>query len=410
MTPSGTRCRSCGNGSLSEILSLGSIPLANGLLTNEQLSLPEVRYPLDLVLCEACSLVQITETVPPEELFSEYPYFSSFSDTMVTHAGNLVRRMIADRGLDGSSLAAEVASNDGYLLQFYREAGIPVLGIEPAENVAAVAAGRGIRTVCKFFGRDVAEQLVEEFGPADVIHANNVMAHVADLNGVVAGFRSLVHDAGAIVVEVPYVRDMIEKVEFDTVYHEHLCYFSLTALDRLFSRHGLVIFDVERVDVHGGSLRIFAGLDGRQDRSTRVRSLLDEEARLGVGKTAFYASFAARVEQLRKELLALLADLRSTRKRIAAYGASAKGTTLLNYFGIGASDLEFVADRSTVKQGRYTPGTHLPIRPPEALVEERPDYVLLLSWNLADEILRQQEGYRRQGGKFIIPIPRLQVV
>jgi SAM-dependent methyltransferase len=411
MTIARTTCRSCGGSNLSPILSLGHTPLANALRTREQLSLAEPRFPLDLVFCSDCSLVQITETVPPEEMFSDYPYFSSFSDTMVARCRDLVRRIVKEKALDGSSLAAEVASNDGYLLQFYTQAGVPVLGIEPASNIAGIAVKKGIRTICDFFGADLSDSLVRQYGRADVIHVNNVLAHVANLNGVVDGLRRFVKDDGAIVIEVPYVRDMIEKLEFDTVYHEHLCYFSLTALDMLFRRHGLTIDDVERLEIHGGSLRVFAGIEGNgRTQSARVAELLHEERKLGVDRADFYRSFGPRVERLKNDLVTLLKGLQRSGKRVAAYGASAKGSTLLNYFGIGAADLEFVADRSTVKQGRYTPGTHLPIKPAEALLEERPDYVLLLTWNFADEILRQQEPYRRQGGKFIIPIPEVQVV
>lgn len=404
-------CRACGGADFSPILSLGHMPLANAIRTEAQLSEPEPRFPLELVFCDTCTLVQITETVPAQELFGDYPYFSSFSDTMVSHAEALVRREIRERKLDSSSLVAEIASNDGYLLQFYSQAGIPVLGVEPAANVARAAMDRGVRTECEFFGAAVAARLAMEYGRADVIHANNVLAHVADLGGVVEGFRLWLKDDGAVIVEAPYVRDMIERVEFDTVYHEHLCYFSFTSLATLFSRHGLTIHDVERLDIHGGSLRIVAGFERfAPPASARVTTLLEEEQRCGVCRPAFYHDFAGRVERLKQDLVALLGILKASGKRVAAYGASAKGTTLLNYFGIGAADLEFVADRSTVKQGRFTPGTHLPIRSPEALLDEQPDYVLLLTWNFADEILEQQAEYRRRGGKFILPIPDVQVV
>ena len=404
-------CRSCGGVDLCEVLSLGDTPLANALLTESQLTLPEPCYPLDLVFCRLCGLVQITETVSPADLFGEYLYFSSVSDTMVFHASKLVQRVIRERRLDGNSLAAEIASNDGYLLQAYKQAQIPIVGVEPAANIAAVARERDIPTVCDFFSFQLVDKLIDDYGRADVIHANNVLAHVPDLNGVVRGFRRFVKDSGVIIVEVPYVRDMVDGTEFDTVYHEHLCYFSITALTRLFERHGLVIHDVERLDIHGGSLRIFSGIAEYAAKPSRnVQQLLDQEAKENIDRSDFYLTFAERVETLKKELLTLLAELRSAGKTVAAYGASAKGSTLLNYFGIDSTVINFVVDRSPVKQGRYTPGTHIPIRAPEALLKERPDYVLLLTWNFEEEVLRQQEMYRQGGGKFIIPIPKLRVV
>jgi SAM-dependent methyltransferase len=404
-----TACRSCGYADLTTVLSLGETPLANSLLTAEQRDRPEPLYPLDLVFCPRCTLVQITETVPPEQLFRDYLYFSSFSDTMLRHAQELVGRLIDERHLDGGSLAVEIASNDGYLLQYYRDAGVPVLGIEPARNIARVAEERGIPTVAEFFGVEVAQGLVREGRRADVLHANNVLAHVADLNGVVAGIALLLKPDGVAVIETPYVKDLIDHTEFDTIYHEHLCYYSLTALDRLFQRHGLTIVDVERLPIHGGSLRVFAGHDGTR-QTARVRDLLQEEDTWGVGDAAFYAGFGAKVTRLRDSLRSLLADIKADGKRIAAYGASAKGSTLLNYCGIGRDTLDFVVDRSTVKQGHYTPGTRLPIYAPEKLLDDKPDYVLLLTWNFAGEILAQQAEFRRRGGQFIIPIPEPRVV
>lgn len=407
------RCRSCEEAPLSLVLSLGQTPLANSLLTQEQLPQPESRFPLDLAVCGQCSLVQITESVPPEKLFREYLYFSSFSDTMLRHAQSIVERLIAQQHLGTDSLVVEIASNDGYLLQYYKQQGVPVLGIEPATNIAKVAEENGIRTLCEFFGRDLAQQLTERGERADVIHANNVLAHVPDLNGFVAGLSLLLKDSGIAVIEVPYAKDMIDHVEFDTIYHEHLCYFSLTALDRLFTRHNLVIHDVERIPIHGGSLRIFArraGDDAARKRSEAVLDLLREELAWGVDDVAFYGGFGAKVQALREHLLALLGELKVSGKRIAAYGASAKGSTLLNYFGIGAETLDFLVDRSTHKQGLYTPGTHLSIQPPAALLEKMPDYVLLLTWNFAEEILAQQAEYRQRGGRFIIPIPDVRVV
>ena len=406
MTPA--VCRSCGHGNLDLVLSLGRTPLANALLTREQLDQPEETYPLDLVFCPACALVQITETVPPEQLFRHYLYFTSFSDTMVQYARELAARVVESRGLGPDSLVVELASNDGYLLQFYRDAGVPVLGIEPATNIAEEARKRGIPTLDRFFGTELAGELVAKGTRADVMHANNVLAHVADLNGFVAGIATVLEPDGVAIIEVPYVRTMLEALEFDTIYHEHLCYFSLTALQALFQRHGLRAVDVERLPIHGGSLRLF--VQPRGEPSATIQSMLDEEHAGGMDRLEFYSRFGERVESLRAELRAMLDDLKRSDKKLAAYGASAKGSTLLNYMGIGRETLDFVVDRSTVKQGLYTPGTHLPILAPEAVLDRRPDYLLLLVWNLTSEVLRQQEKYRAQGGKFIIPVPEPKVV
>ena len=409
-----TGCRSCGATALEPVLSLGVTPLANALLTQEGVDRPEQRFPLELVRCPRCSLVQITVTVPPEELFREYLYFSSFSDTMLRHAKGLTIRLVAERSLGEGSLVMEVASNDGYLLQNYKQAGVPVLGIEPAANIAKVAMEqRGVPTLCEFFGVELAGRLRVEGTQADVLHAHNVLAHVADLDGFVEGVRLVLKPDGIAVIEVPYVRDMIEKTEFDTIYHEHLCYFSLTALDHLFRRHGLRVTNVERVTIHGGSLRVFVGhqdAPGRAPSQDAAQRMLADEAAAGIDRPEYYRHFGDKVERLRQDLVALLGDLKSQGKRIAAYGASAKGTTLLSFVGVGRETLDFVADRSIVKQGHFTPGTHLPIYAPEQLTDAMPDYVLLLTWNFADEILSQQSEYRRRGGKFIIPIPALAVV
>jgi len=410
LTAHGPACRSCGFEDLRQILSLGSTPLANALLTAEQLGHDERRYPLELAFCSHCSLVQITEIIPPERLFSDYLYFSSFSETMLRHAREMVEDIVGRRHLNSDSLVIEIASNDGYLLRNLVEIGVPVLGVEPARNIATVAEERGVPTRCDFFSAQLAEQLSSEGMSADVIVANNVMAHVPDINGVVSGIKALLKPNGIFVMETPYVVDMIDGVEFDTIYHEHVFYYSLTALERLFQRHGLAALDVQRIPIHGGSLRITAGHATDTGARGAVVALLESEQARGVTSLEYYAQFADRVQRLRSDLHAVLEGLQAGHRRIAAYGASAKGSTLLNYFDIGSDTIAYVVDRSTVKQGRFTPGTHLQIFPTERLVQDRPDYVLLLTWNFADEILEQQAAYRRLGGRFIIPLPQIRVV
>lgn len=372
-------------------------------------------YPLDVVFCPSCSLVQITETIPPEKLFTEYFYFSSFSDTVLENAKNISEQLIRRRNLNNSSLVAEIASNDGYLLKNYRAHNIPVLGIEPAKNIAAVAEKSGIHTVCDFFNESLARQLRSGGNEADVIHANNVIAHVADLHSVLEGMKVLLKPDGVAVIENHYVKDLIDHIQFDAIYHEHLCYYSVTSFRNLFQQHQLVLVDVEWLPIHGGSLRVFFQRDDgpqtmAQGGAARVKKLLDEEQSWGVERYDFYKGFGEKVTQAKQELISLLQKLKAEGKTIAVYGASAKSTTLLNYYRIGADLLSYVVDRSTVKQGHYTPGTHLPIYAPQKLLETQPDYVLLLTWNFMDEILHQQEKYRRRGGKFIVPIPQLQIV
>ncbi len=405
-----TRCRSCDSGELMPVLRLGDQPLANSLRGPDELDSPEPRYPLDLSLCTSCSLLQILDSVPPEEMFEDYPYFSSVVETLVTNARDIATRLIAEDSLGPDSLAMELASNDGYLLQHYRDAGVRVLGIEPARNIAPVAESRGIPTRCEFFGIGLARELVAEGIRPSVVHANNVLAHVPDLNGFVAGISTLIGDWGRAVIEVPYVKDFLDRRAFDTIYHEHNCYFSLTALDRLFDRHGMAIERVELIPIHGESLRVFLRGAGVASVERSVSDVLAEEAGWGVARPGEYLEFAADVRAIETRFKQLLAGLRAGGARIAAYGAAAKGSTLLNTFGVGAETLDFCADASPHKQGLHMPGNALPIRPPAALLEEQPDYVVLLAWNLVEEISRQQHEYLARGGRFIVPLPEPRVI
>jgi SAM-dependent methyltransferase len=398
-------CRGCGHDTLHEILAFGNMPLVNGLLSEAQLSEPEPKVPLTVVFCPACSLVQIRETVAPEVLFNaEYPYFSSVSDAWVAHCRDNALELIETRRLGPGSHVVEIASNDGYLLKNYAERGIAVLGIDPASGPASVARNRGIPTREEFFCRELAQSLSAEGLRADVIHGNNVLAHVADLTGVVDGIRILLADDGVAVIEAPYVRDLIDHGEFDTVYHEHLCYFSVTAVARLMAKHGLVLTDVRRIPTHGGSLRMYVQRTGRP--SAAVEQLLGEERELGVDRVDFYESFAARVRAIQADLRALLGSLKARGHRIAGYAVSAKGTILLNSSGIDGQLLDYVVDLSPHKQGKIMPGVHLRVHDPGKLLQSPvPDYVLLLAWNFKDEIMRQQQEYLNRGGRFIVPIP-----
>jgi len=404
-------CRSCAHAPLLPVLDLGRTPLANQLLTEAELGKPEPLYPLDLAYCGGCSLVQITHTVPPEELFSDYVYFSSFSDSMLAHSKELAGRVTRERALGHGDLVVEIASNDGYLLQYYQELGIEVLGIEPARNIAKVARERGIPTLTEFFGTELAGRLSREGKRASVVHANNVMAHVPDINAFASGLHSILADQGVALIEVPYLREMINRCEFDTIYHEHVFYFSLSSLVALFARHQLEVVDVEVIPLHGGSLLVSVARRGAKTPvAGRVTQMLEDEKRAGMTSNAYYEGFSRRVQALRGELRRVLSELKAKGSRLAAYGAAAKGSTLLNYAGIGRETIDFVVDRSPHKQGKFMPGVHLSIRPPSALLEERPDYVLLLTWNFKDEILAQQEAFRRAGGKFIVPLPSVSIV
>jgi SAM-dependent methyltransferase len=402
-------CRSCGATELERVLSLGETPLADGLVDPAVGNGSDPRYPLDVAFCPRCSLVQLLETVSPEVLFDEnYPYFSSFSDDLLKHSRKNAHRLISERRLGADSLVVELASNDGYLLRNFTERGIPVMGIDPAPGPAAAAEAVGVPTLVEFFGRDLAGGLRHQGKRADVIIANNVLAHVPDLNGFVAGIATLLTEDGIASIEVPYVKDLIDRCEFDTIYHEHLCYFSVSALVPLFGRHGLSLNRVEHFPIHGGSLRL--SVEPRSMVQDSVRRYLEDEADSGLVDMDYYRAFSSRVGRAQEALRRMLRDMKAAGKRIAAYGAAAKGAILLNSTGIDRDVVDFVVDRNVHKQGKFMPGVRIPIVDPSALVEEKPDYVLLLAWNFKDEILRQQEDFRRQGGRFIVPVPQPAVV
>jgi SAM-dependent methyltransferase len=409
MTSAPHTCRSCGGSKLLPVLDLGTTPLADRMLRPEQLDETEPTFPLEVVFCEDCTLVQILETVDPEMLFAaDYPYFSSFSNYLLEHSRKNVLELIEMRNLGPGSLVVELASNDGYLLKNYVEKGVPVLGIDPVEGVVKAAEKIGVRSRVAFFGEAYGKQLAEEGNRADVIHANNVLAHVADTNGFVAGIRHALKDDGVAVIEFPYLRDLIDHCEFDTIYHEHLCYFSATAVDHLMRRHGLYLNEVRRLPIHGGSLRLY--VEPRENVGESVEALLAEERELGLDQHAYYQDFHDRVLYLRDSLRGMLQGLRAGGKTIAAYGAAAKGSTMINFVGIGKDILDFVADRNVHKQGLLMPGQHVPIVDPAEIAARKPDYLLLLPWNLETEIVAQEAQYRENGGRFIVPVPAPRIV
>jgi len=391
---------------------LGTSPIANNFLKEDQLSQMEPFYPLHAYVCEDCFLVQLDEVVSPTDLFTEYAYFSSYSDTWLRHAKTYADMVIDRFALGSHSRVVEIASNDGYLLQFFVARGIPVLGIEPAANVANAAIAKGIPTVIRFFGEEMAQQLVAQGTKADLIVGNNVLAHVPKLNDFVRGLKALLGPRGVITMEFPHLMRLMEEGQFDTIYHEHFSYFSFTTVGRILGAHGLTIFDVEELPTHGGSLRVYVRHAGDTAKTVadRVTELREREDRAGFTHLKQYLSFGERVTENKRRILDFLIRAKQDGKTIAGYGAPAKGNTLLNYCGIRSDFIDYTVDRSPHKQGYFTPGTHIPIYGPEKVKETRPDYLFILPWNLKEEVMEQMSYIRDWGGKFVVPIPKMEVL
>lgn len=407
-----TSCRFCGSPLEQSFCDLGMSPLANSYLTADQLNEPEVFYPLHAYVCSTCFLVQLAEFTSAEFIFSDYAYFSSYSQSWLEHARKYARSVIDRFRLDGSSSVVEIASNDGYLLQYFVDAGVPCLGIEPAKNVALVAEERGINTRVGFFGESLAEELVADGLQADLLIGNNVLAHVPDLNDFVTGMSRLLAPGGVITMEFPHVLELIENNQFDTIYHEHFSYFSLLIVIRVFASHDLRLFDVERLSTHGGSLQIYAchAENAGHVTSPRMDELIQVERTAGLDNLEGYRAYTERVKRTKRALVRFLVDARDDGLTVAAYGAPAKGNTLLNYCGVRDDLLDYAVDRSPHKQGRFLPGTHVPIHAPDHVRDTRPDYLLILPWNLRDEVVEDMSYIRDWGGRFVVPVPELAVI
>ena len=411
MSAQALRCRFCRQPLTETFADLGMSPLSNSYIAPAQLQAMERFYPLHAYVCGSCFLVQLGEFESPEHIFSEYAYFSSYSDSWLKHCDEYASAMTERWKLGAQSLVVEVASNDGYLLQYFLKRGVPVLGVEPAANVAKVAVAKGVATEVAFFGERKGAELAARGKSADLIAANNVLAHVPDINDFVKGFKAALKPAGCITVEFPHLLQQIIYNQFDTIYHEHFSYLSLGLVQKLFAAHGLRAFDVDEVPTHGGSLRVYAchAQDAAKPASEALTRVLAAEESAGLSKLDTYRRFSRQAVQIKRELLAFFLDAHKAGKRVAGYGAPAKGNTLLNYCGVGREFLPFTVDRSPHKQNHFLPGTHIPIRDPQAIFDAKPDYVLILPWNLRDEIAAQMAGIRDWGGKFVVPIPRLEI-
>ena len=405
-------CRFCGSPLRYTFVDLGMSPLANNFLSPDQLNRMEPFYPLHVYVCDRCFLVQLTEVVKPEELFTDYAYFSSYSETWLRHVAAYAESVTTRFGLNNRSLVVEIASNDGYLLQYFVAKGIPVLGIEPASNVARVATDRGISTLIKFFSEETARQLVGQGTRAALLIGNNVLAHVPNLNDFVKGMKTLLEPHGVITMEFPHLMRLMEENQFDTIYHEHFSYFSFMTVEKVFTVHGLTIFDVEELPTHGGSLRIYAGHIGDtvEPVGPRVTELIAREETAGFARLDHYLSFGEQVKETKRRLLDFLIRAKQDKKSVACYGAAAKGTTLLNFCGIRSDFIDYAVDRSPHKQGLFLPGTGIPVYHPQKVMETRPDYLLILPWNLKDEIMEQMAYVRDWGGRFVVPIPKVEVL
>jgi SAM-dependent methyltransferase len=405
-------CRSCGAELDQVFLDLGASPLSNRFLQAEELHLMEPTYPLKVKVCTRCWLVQLPVLVDPEQIFQDYLYFSSYSDSWLKHCETYVKDITGRLGLGSAHRVIEIASNDGYLLQYFQARGVPVLGVEPAANVAAVAERKGIPTLVRFFGTATAMEMLQEGRTADLLLGNNVLAHVPDLNDFLAGMKLVLKPTGVITMEFPHLMKLVEGNQFDTIYHEHFSYFSLLAVEAALLRHGLILFDVDELAVHGGSLRIYACHRGTQARPVQpaVEALRMKEIAAGYGSAEIYTRFTGQVEEVKRALLSFLIKVKREGKHIVGYGAPAKGNTLLNYCGIRSDFLDYTVDRSEHKQGRFLPGTRVPILHPDLIRESKPDFVLILPWNLSDEIQGQLDFIREWGGRFVVPIPKVQVL